>query len=82
MQESDGTADKFFCRLRQRAMSCELGENANDYILDQVIDKCSSSNLRRKFLEKEGALTLDNLLRIARSQEAVDRSLQNETVRY
>jgi len=32
--------------------------------------------LRRKFLEKEGALTLDDLLRIARSQEAVDRQLK------
>ena len=31
--------------------------------------------MRRKFLEKEGALTLDDLLRIARSQEAVDRQL-------
>ena len=38
--------------------------------------KCYSSKLRRKFLEKEGALTLDDLLRIARSQEAVDRQLK------
>ena len=32
--------------------------------------------LHQKFLEKEGALTLDDLLRIARSQEAGDRQLK------
>ena len=50
-------------------------KNKNDYIRDQVIDKCYSSKLRRKFLEKEGAITLDDLFRIARSQEAVDGQL-------
>ena len=32
--------------------------------------------MRRKFLEKEGTLTLEDLLRIARSQEAVDRQMK------
>ena len=76
VQESEETVDQFVCRLRQRAINCEFGENENDYIRDQVIDRCYSSKLRRKFLEKEGALTLDDLLRIARSQEAVDRQLK------
>ena len=75
-QESEETVDQFVCRLRQRAINCEFGENENDYIRDQVIDRCYSSKLLRKFLEKEGALTLDDLLRIARSQEAVDRQLR------
>ena len=69
MQESEETVDQFVCRLHQRAINCEFGENKNNYICDQVIDKCYSSKLRRKFLEKEGALTLDDLLGIARSQE-------------
>ena len=30
----------------------------------------------RKFLEKKGTLTLEDLLRIARSQEAVDRQMK------
>ncbi|XP_068758051.1 uncharacterized protein [Montipora capricornis] len=76
VQESEETVDQFVCRLRQRAINCEFGESENDYIRDQVIDKCYSSKLRRKFLEKEGALTLDDLLRVARSQEAVDRQLK------
>ena len=64
-QEMGETVDQFVCRLRQRAASC-----------DQVIDKCHSSVIRRKFLEKEGAVSLDDLLRIARSQEAVDRQMK------
>ena len=75
VQESGETVDQLVCRLRQRAINCEFGKNENDYIRDQVIDKCYSSKLRRKFLVKEGALTLDDLLRIARSQKAVDRQL-------
>ena len=69
VQESEETINQFVCRLRERAINWEFGENENDYIHDQVIDKCYSSKLRRKFLEKEGALTLDDLLGIARSQE-------------
>ena len=72
-QESSETVDQFVCRLRQRAVSCDFGEQEDDYIRDQVIDKCCSCHMRRKFLEKEGTLTLEDLLRIGRSQEAVDR---------
>ena len=52
-------------RLRQRAISCEFGAGENDYIREQVINKCYSNHFRLKFLEKEGTLTLDDLLRIA-----------------
>ena len=43
------------CKLRQRAASCDFGESeVDDYFRDQLIDKCYSSNLRRKFLEQAG----------------------------
>ena len=75
-QGNGETVDQFVYRLRQRAATCEFGANEGDYIRDQLIDRCYSSHLRRKFLEKEGTVTLDDLLRIARSQEAVDRQLK------
>ena len=75
-QASDETVDQFVCRLRQRAASCDFGIREDDYIRDQVIDKCYSSHLRRKFLEQEGSVTLDCLLKIARAQEAVSRQLK------
>ena len=40
--------------------------------MDQLIDKCYSAKLRRKFLEKDGSVTLHDLLKTARAQEAVD----------
>ena len=72
VQKVGETVDQFLCRLRQRAASCDFGDNEDDYIRDQVIDKCHWSVIRRK----EGAVSLDDLLRIARSQEAVDRQMK------
>lgn len=77
-QSSEETVDQFVCRLRQRAASCDFGEREDEYIRDQLIDKCYSAKLRRKFLEKQGSVTLNDLLVIARAQEAVD--LQMETM--
>ena len=64
------------CKLRQRAASCDFGESQDDYICDQLIDKCYSSNLRRKFLEQDGPVTLDSLLKVGRALEAVTRQLK------
>ena len=75
-QVSDETVDQFVCKLRQRAAGCDFGVRGDDYIRDQVIDKCYSSHLRRKFLEQEGSVTLDCLLKIVRAQEAVSRQLR------
>ena len=54
---------QFVCRLRQGAASCDFAEFEDDRIGDQLIDKCYSGHLRRKFsLEQEGTVTLDCLL--------------------
>ena len=71
-QSSEETVDQFVCRLRQRAALCDFGEREDEYIRDQFIDKCYSAKLRRKFLEKDGSVTLNDLLKTARAQEAVD----------
>jgi len=62
-QGRDETVDQFVCRLRQRAASCDFAEFDDEHICDQLIDKCYSSHLRRKFnLEQEVKMTLDCLL--------------------
>ena len=43
---------------------------------DQLIDKCYSARLRRKCLEKEGSVTLNDLLVTARAQEAVNLRME------
>ena len=37
---------------------CDFGEREDEYIRDQLIDKCFSGKSRGKFLEKEGGATL------------------------
>ena len=71
-QSSEETVDQFVCRLRQRAASCDVWDREDEYIRDQLIDKFYSAKLRRKFLEKDGGVTLNDLLITARAQEAVD----------
>ena len=73
-QKSNETVDQFVCRLRHKASRCEYTD-VNEMICDQVIDKCNSHDLRKKFLEKqcEKALNLADVLKIARTFEAVDR---------
>ena len=68
--------DQFVSKFRQRAASCDFGVREDDYIRDQVINKCYSSHLCRKFLEQEGSVTLDCFLKVARPQEAVSRQLR------
>lgn len=52
-------------------MTCEFGDTKEDAIRDQIIDKCKSYDLRRRFL-REKDLKLDKLLDIGRSYEAAD----------
>ena len=70
-QESGETTDTFVTRLRKLAETCEFLD-ADDAILDQVIEKCYSSQLRRKALQDKD-LTLDKLLQLARAMEAANR---------
>ena len=70
-RSSKETIDQFVCQLRQHTASCDFGEQEDEYIRDQSIDKCYSVKLRQKFLEKDGSAALDDLLITARAQEAV-----------
>ena len=70
-QESGETTDSYVTRLRKLAETCEF-HDADDAILDQVIEKCYSSELRRKALQEKN-LTLDKLLQLARAMEAANR---------
>ena len=65
------TVDQFVARLRQKAAPCRFA-NVEDAIRDQVIEKGSSTHLRRKFLEKSGNIALNEMQHIARAFEAVD----------
>ena len=52
-QEENEMVDQFVVRLSNQAANCEFGVTKNEQIRDQIIDKCKSTELRRKLLEKE-----------------------------
>lgn len=57
-------------RLHKLASTCEY-QDANDVIIGQIIEKCSSHELRKKLLQ-EKTLTLDKVQEVARALEAAN----------
>ncbi|CAB4015033.1 Hypothetical predicted protein, partial [Paramuricea clavata] len=50
-QNENETIDQFAVRLRRKAQQCDYGDQLESQIRDQIISRCRSSDLRRKFLE-------------------------------
>lgn len=71
MKQEDGEKiEKFAVRLRQQAARCELGTQLEISIKDQIIEKCTSAELRRRLLEK-GEIPLEQVLKIAAAYETI-----------
>jgi len=80
-QKESETVDQFISRLRQQAKSCEFSNGEDEQIRDQVVDRVRSAELRRKFLECQGELTLSKVRDIARAYEAVESQLARMSMR-
>ena len=76
-QREGETVAQFVTRLRQVVKDCDYGDQADNQIRDQVVQRCTSHDLRRKLLEKGDKLTLDVLLKTAASYEAVQAQLES-----
>ena len=77
LQQKEGeTTEQFITRLRQHAVNCNLGDQEDDNIRDQVIDECVDRRLKGKYLEK-GTLTVVQLQEIARAHEAAQWQVKN-----
>lgn len=74
-QEDKETIAEFHCRLKRKSTTCNF-HDSNEAIRDQLIDKCRDQEMRRKFLEKSGVVTLTDLLTIAKAFEAVDSQMK------
>ncbi|KAK7099536.1 hypothetical protein V1264_003664 [Littorina saxatilis] len=69
-QKDDETVTQFVVRLRKLAQTCAFPEDEVDnFIRDQVIDKCKSRKLREKLLS-EPELTLKKVIEISQAKEA------------
>ena len=71
-QKTTETVQEFATRLTHLSLSCEFTDS-KDRIRDQIVQKCTSTTLRRKFLsEKE--LTLEKVLDISATYERAQDS--------
>ena len=68
-QEEHETVNQFVVRLSNQVANCEFGATKNEQICDQILDKCKSTELRRKLLGKGHELTLAEMQKIAQSLE-------------
>lgn len=69
LQNESETVSQFVIRLRKLADTCAFGNEKDNFIRDQVVDKCLSNSLRKKLLSVKD-LTLTGLLEIAQSKES------------
>ena len=78
MEQQDGeTVAQFVTRLRQVVKDCDYGEQAENQIRDQVVQRCKSHELRKKLLGKGEKLTLELLLSTAENHERVQAQLES-----
>ena len=74
-QEASETVEMFVSRLKEKAVFCNFGDGdrTDEMIRDQVIEKCSSSRLRRKFLERRN-ITLAQVRELAQTYEMAQKA--------
>lgn len=73
-QEPGEKFDKFLLRLRRQGAKCKFS-NEQDNLIDQIVEKCSSKELRKKILTLGDDVNLDQIVTSANAIEAVDRQL-------
>ena len=66
-------------RLRKQARHCNFGTSLNDNLRDQLIEKLTDFELKRKLLEQRN-VTLEEALDKARAWEAAGRQATNMTM--
>ncbi|CAG4909673.1 unnamed protein product [Colias eurytheme] len=74
-QEPEETFEKFLGRLRKQADKCKF-TNKDEYIIDQITEKCHLSELRKKILCIGDEITLDRVITEAKALEVVSKQLE------
>lgn len=74
-QNVDEKFDKFVLRIRQKASLCEFGSYLEDGMIDQIIEGCTSKELRQKCLAKD--MTYQEIIQLGLSLETVEDQLKS-----
>ncbi|CAK1594433.1 unnamed protein product [Parnassius mnemosyne] len=75
-QEDGENFEKFLLKLRDQAKKCKF-DKPDDYIIDQIIERCASVELRKKILTMGDDVTLDKVVIEAKTLEAVNHQLES-----
>ena len=75
-QEDHENMAQFVTRLKQLAVDCDFGDKLDENVRDQVIDKCSNSQIRTRLLA-ESDLTLAKCLTLAAAKEMSEQQSQD-----
>lgn len=73
-QEEGESFEKFLVKLRDQANKCKF-DTPDDHIIDQIIERCVSSELRKKILIMGETVTLDKVITEANTLEVVNQQL-------
>ncbi|KAJ8977867.1 hypothetical protein NQ317_004776 [Molorchus minor] len=74
-QEENEKFDKFLLKLRHQATKCKF-RDLDGNLIDQIVEKCSSRELRKKILALGDEATLDKIVKEANALEAVNRQME------
>lgn len=68
--------EKFMTRLREQALKC-MFDKPDEHIMDQIIETCASSELRKKILTMGSEATLSKVVSLANTLQVVNYQIGN-----
>lgn len=74
-QEEGEKFEKFLVRLRNQASKCKF-TNTEEHLIDQIVEKCTSVELKKKILSIGDNVNLDSIIYEANALETVNRQLE------
>ena len=74
-QKPGETVQQFATRLKKAAKDCDFGADTDNQIRDAVLNKCTSTYIKRKLLEEGQGLNLKRTLEVAEQCEKIETQL-------
>lgn len=73
--QGNDSIDDFVLKLKEQAKKCDLeGQVLEVYMIDQIVDKCSSNELKKRFFEKN--LSLEEVIISAKAFEMAQQTVK------
>ena len=80
-QNPGETVQQFVTRLRKAAKDCDFGTDTDNQIRDAVLNKCTSTYIKRKLLEEGQGLNLTRTLVVVAKCQKIETQLATLSVK-